>query len=320
MDEFLLTGEPASLGVQFAGQVDDSDRTLADVAPESLDPSPAVRAYVRECEPLVAEHAPGILDELDAVADEADVEREGVRAVALAADADPGCSLVGVPGEHTGTGSALFARNHDFYPSFRRYSKLYRTEPANELASVGCAHGFAGRLDGVNEAGLAVGFAGVPTGEYEPGVMWPLAVRTVLDTCETVAGAIEYLESVPQARNVNFLVADEDGDVAVVESRWGRDPVAGRRPSPRRDQPVRVGRDARPPVDRPDTRRLLAVSRRRGVGRRARGLGRSRGPAVARRRPRGGRRVETRRSRRRPSVDHLVLGGRHRRRQRVVRA
>ncbi|WP_135363961.1 C45 family autoproteolytic acyltransferase/hydolase [Halosimplex halophilum] len=228
MDEFHLRGSPADLGTEFAAQVADSDRSLADVAPESLDPSPAVREFARECVPQVREHAPGLLDELDAVAEAAGVEREGVRAVALAADADPGCSLVGVPGERTESGSALFARNHDFYPSFRQYSKLYRTDPTDRLASVGCAHGLAGRLDGVNEAGLAVGFAGVPTEEYDPGVMWPLAVRTVLDTCETAAEAVDYLESVPHARNVNVLVADADGDVAVVEASPGA--VEMRRP------------------------------------------------------------------------------------------
>jgi len=218
MDEFELTGGPTDLGESFAAQVAESDRSLAEVAPETLDPSPAVREFVRECEPHVAEHTPGVLTELDAIAAEAGVEREAVRAVALAADADPGCSLVGVPGEYTKTGSALFARNHDFYPSFRRYSKRYRTDPADGFASVGCAHGFAGRSDGINEAGLAVGFAGVPTDRYEPGVMWPLAGRTVLDTCETVADALDYLGSVPHARNVNFLLADAAGDVAVVEA------------------------------------------------------------------------------------------------------
>jgi len=77
MDEFRLTGSPAGLGAQFAAQVVESGRTLADVAPESLDPSPAVRAYVRDCEPHVAEHAPGIPVEIDAIADEAGVERRG---------------------------------------------------------------------------------------------------------------------------------------------------------------------------------------------------------------------------------------------------
>lgn len=229
MDEFRLRGTSGDLGTQFASQVADRGRSLADVAPETLDPSPAVREYVHECESHVAEHAPGVLAELDAIADEAGVEREGVRAVALAADADPGCSLVGVPGAATENGNALFARNHDFYPSFRQYSKLYRTDPAEGRASVGCAHGFAGRLDGVNDAGLAVGFAGVPTEQYEPGVMWPLAVRTVLDTYESVAEAVDYLESVPHARNVNVLIADASGDVAVVEA--SPDAVAVRRPT-----------------------------------------------------------------------------------------
>lgn len=255
MDEFHLQGSPAELGRGFAAQVADAGRSLADVAPETLDPSPAVREFARDCEPHAADHAPRVLDELDAVAHEAGAEREAVRTVALAADADPGCSLVGVPGAHTEDGSALFARNHDFYPSFRRYSKLYRTEPVEGFASVGCAHGFAGRLDGVNEAGLAVGFAGVPTEQYEPGVMWPLAARTVLDTCETVSEAVGYLDSVPHARNVNFLVADGTGDVAVVEASPGA--VETRRPAD--GDPLLVATNQ---FDSPSMRARQSVDRR----------------------------------------------------------
>ncbi|MFB6139146.1 MAG: hypothetical protein ABEJ26_01765 [Halosimplex sp.] len=59
MHEFELTGGPEDLGESFATQVAESDRSLAEVAPETLAPSPAVREFARECEPHVAEHAPG---------------------------------------------------------------------------------------------------------------------------------------------------------------------------------------------------------------------------------------------------------------------
>lgn len=229
MDEYRVAGGYEEMGAQFAAQVADRGETLQSVSPETLDPSPAVREFTRECERAVANHAPRLLDELEGIADAAGVEPAGVKAIPLAVDADPGCSLVGVAGEHTAQGSALFARNHDFYPSFRRYSKRYRTDPADGLASVGCAHGFVGRSDGVNEAGLAVGFAGVPTDADEPGLMWVLAVRAVLDSCHTVAEAVDFLEDISHARNVNLLLADATGDVAVVEA--GPHAVETRRPS-----------------------------------------------------------------------------------------
>lgn len=228
MDEYRLSGSSAEMGRQFAAQVEERGETLQSVSPESLDPSPAVRAFASECRRAVEAAAPHLLDELRGIAEASGVERAAVEAVPLAVDADPGCSIVGVAGDHTESGGALFGRNHDFYPSFRRYSKLYRTNPADGLASVGCAHGFVGRCDGVNEAGLAIGFAGVPTETDEPGLMWQLAIRAVLDSCRTVDAGVELLQGLPHARNVNLLLADASGDVAVVEA--GPDAVHTRRP------------------------------------------------------------------------------------------
>lgn len=217
MDEFGLRGAPRELGRQFAATVERSGRTIADVSPEPLDPSAPKRRFARDCVPHLAEHAPWLLDEVDAIAERAGVDPGAVRLVPLALDADPGCSLVGIAGERAVDGP-LFGRNHDYHPSFRRYSKLFLTRPSDGHASVGCASTFVGRLDGFNEAGLAIGFAGVPTERYVPGVAWPLAVRAVLDTCASVAEGVDFLEGLSHARNVNFLLVDADGDLAVVEA------------------------------------------------------------------------------------------------------
>lgn len=217
MKTYELSGTPRELGREFADRVLDRANDLQEVSPEPLDPPPNRVEFARQCEPLVAEHVPQLLEELDGIADRLERSREEVRAVALALDHDPGCSLLAVGPPHT-DGETLFGRNHDFRPSFRPFSKLFHTEPADGLASVGCASTFVGRLDGVNEAGVAIGFAGVPTEADRPGLMWPLAIRAVLDSCESTREATSFLESVPHVRNVNFLVADEAGEIAIVEA------------------------------------------------------------------------------------------------------
>lgn len=229
MEQFALTGTPSEMGATFASAVRERDRSLASITPESVDPPAAKVAFARECVPPVEEHIPALLAEIDAVADGLGVDRETARLVALALDADAGCSLVGIAPEHTVCSGPLFGRNLDFHPSTRSFAKRYRTDPADDLASVGCGLSIVGRLDGVNEAGLAIGFAGVPTESYEPGIAWPLAIRHVLDTCERVDEASAFLESIPHLRNVNFLVVDVTGDLAVVEA--GPDAVATRRPA-----------------------------------------------------------------------------------------
>lgn len=48
--------------------------------------------------------------------------------------------------------------------------------------------------------------------------MWQLAIRGVLDTCSSVTDAIAFLEEIPHATNVNFLVTDATGDIALIEA------------------------------------------------------------------------------------------------------
>lgn len=218
MHDHHLTGRYEAMGREYASQLEGLGRSLAEASPETLDPPAERRALARKCAAHVAEHAPFLLEELEGIADATGLETDVVETVPLALDARAGCSLVAVAGERTVGRTPLFARNHDFYPSFRDFATCYRTEPADGLASIGCSCVYVGRCDGVNEAGLAIGFAEVPPHEFEPGVTWQLAVRAVLDTCRTVTEAVEFLESIPHATNVNFLVADASGEIAIVEA------------------------------------------------------------------------------------------------------
>ncbi|WP_239647703.1 C45 family autoproteolytic acyltransferase/hydolase [Natrinema altunense] len=218
MNEYNIGGDYYGMGRQFGTQLEREGVTLDSVSAEPVDRHEEMLQFARDCEPFVEMHAPELLQELRGIADCTDVDPQAVKSIPLALNADPGCSLVAISPDHTESDVPLFGRNHDFYPSFRDYSKLFYTSPKDGLASVGCAHNFVGRLDGINEAGLAIGFSGVPTDEYAPGFMWPLAVRTVLDTCHTVSEAASWLEQLPHAQNVNFLVTDATGNIALVEA------------------------------------------------------------------------------------------------------
>lgn len=218
MDEYEMAGNYYGMGRQFGMRLERDGVSLGSVSAEPVDRREEMIQFASECEPIVETHAPELLRELRGIADCTGVDLQAVKSIPLALNADPGCSLVAVSPDHTESDAPLFGRNHDFYPSFRDYSKLFYASPKDGLASVGCAHNFVGRLDGINEAGLAIGFSGVPTDEYAPGFMWPLAVRTVLDTCHTVSEAVSRLADLPHAQNVNFLVADATGDIALVEA------------------------------------------------------------------------------------------------------
>ncbi|MBJ9977626.1 peptidase C45 [Pseudomonas sp. S75] len=69
---------------------------------------------------------------------------------------------------------------------------------------------FAGLLGylGINEAGLAIGLNLVLGGTWRPGVPPYLAIRHLLDTCQTASQALERLRSLPLSSSRSFTLCD----------------------------------------------------------------------------------------------------------------
>jgi predicted choloylglycine hydrolase len=211
MQEIELTGSYYDMGQQYGRLLEQAGFTPQPASPEK-------RQFVRECEPVVQEHTPELLDELQGIADAGDWDAELTKAIPLALGYEPGCSVVAVSGDNTVDGIPLFGRNYDFFRSFDDFSELYHTHPEDRLASIGCSDHWIGRHDGINEAGVAIGHTFVPNRGIQPGIMFAVATRAVLDTCRTVSDAVAFLEQIPHARNTNFLIADREGDIAIVEA------------------------------------------------------------------------------------------------------
>jgi len=117
------------------------------------------------------------------------------------------------------TGSdVIFGRNYDFYDSFKKYTESYLTCPMKAYWSLGHSDVFIGREDGVNEKGLAIAMTGVSEKTIKPGLSFCLLVRAVLDKCATTEEAVGLLSDARICSADNFLVADREGNVAVVEA------------------------------------------------------------------------------------------------------
>ena len=68
----------------------------------------------------------------------------------------------------------------------------------------------SGRLDGMNERGLAVGLHLVKARPRFPGLTSTLLVRRVLDSCATTAEAIDLLRRLPHAMKYNYSMLDAE--------------------------------------------------------------------------------------------------------------
>ena len=127
-------------------------------------PSPRELAFAKACEEAIAEHAPGYLDELRALAAATDTDYDVVLfnlAVIYLAE-NTACNVVAVSGNQTANGHTVFARNHDWEDEDIDYVTCFRTSPTDGLRNMGFGFADPGRYDGVNEAGLAVGGSSIP--------------------------------------------------------------------------------------------------------------------------------------------------------------
>lgn len=172
--------------------------------------------FATKSEPEVRRVFPEILDEIRGFAESCHASYADMAAFMMTIGAfkpQPMCSSFASAGDF----DVIFARNYDFFYSFKKYTESYLTTPQDAFISLGHSDVFIGREDGINENGLTIAMTGVSDKTVKPGVSFALAVRLVLDTCANVKEAAKSLLNIRASANANFLVADKTGDMAVAE-------------------------------------------------------------------------------------------------------
>ncbi len=172
--------------------------------------------FGRRSEKEVKRIFPEILEEIQGFADACHASYEQLVASILSVGCfdlpDFACSVFAI---FNGS-DVVFGRNYDFYYRFKEYAESYLTCPKDGYWSVGHSDIFVGREDGVNEKGLAVAMTGV-IGTVRPGINFPLAIRCILDKCACVEEGVKILTNTHLSTLSNYLLADKDGSIAVVE-------------------------------------------------------------------------------------------------------
>jgi predicted choloylglycine hydrolase len=173
-------------------------------------------AFGRECEKEVKRIFPDVLDEIRGFADACHTSYEHLVAFifSIGTFKPTGCSIFA-----TDNGSEIvFGRNYDFFYRFKRHSESFLTKPAEGYYSMGNSDIFIGREDGVNEKGLAVTMAWVAPKTINPGINFILLTRYFLDKCANVREALKTLTRAHHVTANNYLLADREGDIAVVKA------------------------------------------------------------------------------------------------------
>jgi len=217
MEQIELRGTYEQLGTQ-QGQI------LKKAGFKLPPPDRKMLRFANQCEEIMAQVAPELLEELVALSAAAEVDESALLTLSLTAPYDPddvplaACSVLAVLPQRTADGKTVVGRNYDFFHDVSEEgATTYLTYPNDRYASLGNCDIWVGREDGLNEAGLFVGQAAFFGPGLQPGITFWFVVRMVLDRCATVQEGLDLIAGLPHAASWTYLLADASGSAAVVE-------------------------------------------------------------------------------------------------------
>ena len=184
---------------------------------------------LKEATAMFDRWCPGLTDELTGFADTLKVPLEKIFYYGMTYLL-PRCSQIAVLPSASADGKPLLARNYEFSHETEDFC-LVRTSVKGKYTHMGTSAVHFGREDGFNEFGLVVtqSSCGFPVGPLPymrapklKGLQFWAVIRTLLENCKDVQEALNYLEGMPIAYNINLMLQDKEGNAALVETLDGR--------------------------------------------------------------------------------------------------
>ncbi len=218
---FELEGTHYEIGQQMA-------KLLGKEALHSSPPDFIMREDLDKALSFLDQYCPGIIEELRGFSDETGFPvQENV--YTWTTYLTPHCSSIAMLPSHTQNGHTMIARNYEFSIEDEDFH-VYRLAPKGKYAHIGGSLIEFGRTEGINECGLAVSMSscGIPVSNIPSmrssaicGLHFWAVVRTLLDTCKDVNEALQILQDMPIAFNINLILADRNQNIAIVETMNG---------------------------------------------------------------------------------------------------
>ncbi|WRP07749.1 C45 family peptidase [Rossellomorea aquimaris] len=121
-----------------------------------------------------------------------------------------GCSIM--------TGEHYLIRNYDYHPKTYegRYTFFQPTDGGYSV--IGPSQRVTGRMDGMNEKGLAIGYNFMHRKNPGDGFICCMIGRLILESCGDVSEAVEMLKEIPHRHSFSYVVYDRSGETFIVET------------------------------------------------------------------------------------------------------
>ncbi|MFB4168545.1 C45 family autoproteolytic acyltransferase/hydolase [Virgibacillus sp. JSM 102003] len=121
-----------------------------------------------------------------------------------------GCSIF--------TGNDFMIRNYDYHP--KTYEGRYTIfQPSDHgYAVIGPSQRITGRMDGMNEKGLALGYNFMHRKKPGDGFICNMIGRLILESCADVNQAVSMLKEIPHRHSFSYIVLDKNEETFVVEA------------------------------------------------------------------------------------------------------
>ncbi|MBC5636763.1 linear amide C-N hydrolase [Ornithinibacillus sp. BX22] len=167
----------------------------------------------KEVQTAIKRLAPGIWDEIEGLADALKWNmHDAIREFGgyYLEYGRSGCSIF--------TGKDYLIRNYDNHPASYEGRYVFYQPTDQGYSMVGPSMQITGRIDGINEKGLAMGYNFVNRKKSGSGFICNMVGRIILEACATVEEAVDVLKAIPHRHSFSYVLLDQKGKTYVIEA------------------------------------------------------------------------------------------------------